>query len=230
MEDTINTASAENTLVEKAQDISLASNISRKRGLDETDEDRPKSCAKKKPGRPANTQEHVGMFTAMAIKERASKLEEEMAEEAARRVRDLTLRATCRRSLDAGRSAEQLVHNLKLAPTADIVAKAQEGVEVLLKIAEVLKNLKGGLRKDVWQAAATLMAANQALSLRAQRAERDTPQGDGGGEEVTLRYEVSRLKRENDLLKEELRLLKERVEGLSKLPPTPERKTPSPKK
>jgi len=67
------------------------------------------------------------------------------------------------------------------------------------------------------------------LSLRVQRAEGDTPQGGGGGEEITLRYEVARLKRENNLLHEELRLLK-RVEGLTKLPPPPERKTPSPKR
>jgi hypothetical protein len=47
------------------------------------------------------------------------------------------------------------------------------------------------------------------VSLRAQRAEGDTSQ-DGGDKNSALRYEVSRLKRRNEVLGEEVRFLKKR--------------------
>jgi len=161
----ISISSVDNAFKNSTPDLSQVGDISHKR--EASDEGRPIAHAKRRPGRPPDNPAHLGKFTAEKMKERAFIREEEKAEEAARGVCDPVLRATCKRSLDARRSAEEMGHELKLAPTADIAARAHEEVEVLLKVAQLSKNLQGGLRKDIWEAAATLMAANQALSLRA---------------------------------------------------------------
>jgi hypothetical protein len=100
------------------------------------------------------------MFIAAAGKELVSKVEDNKAEKTARRVRDLNLRATCERSQDVRRRAEDMGYEMRMAPTADITAQAHEGIEALMKVAEVSKNLQSGLRKDLWDAASTLFAAN----------------------------------------------------------------------
>jgi hypothetical protein len=92
-----------------------------------------------------------------------------------------------------------------------------------MKVAKVSKNIKGDLCGDLWEAATTLIAANQALSLRA---EVNIPQ-ERGDDEPALGYEVSRLRRENQILREEIRLLRERMERMNKAP-FPKRSSPPP--
>jgi hypothetical protein len=137
------------------------------------------------------------LFTEEARKKRALRKKEAEAKKAARRVPDPELRATCVRSQDVRRRAEELGYDMKMAPTVEIAARIHEEVKVLMKIAKISKNLKGGFRKKLWTAASILIAANQALSLRMQRAEGDTPQG--VDDTSALRYEVSRLKRKNEV-------------------------------
>jgi hypothetical protein len=92
-------------------------------------------------------------------------------------------------------------------------------------VVEVSKNFKGDLKGELWEAATTLLAANQALCLRVQRAEGDTKRipknfpSKRGNNKFVFRYEVSRLRQENERLGEEIRLLKDRMEWMCKTPP-----------
>jgi hypothetical protein len=123
----------------------LAAVGSRKKALDKTGEENltllSPACKKKERGRLAKDLSHEEKFTAAARKARASRKEEEEAKEAARKVRDRGLRATCNRSLDVRRRAEEIGHDMKMDPTADIAAKAHEEIEVVMNVVEVSKNL-----------------------------------------------------------------------------------------
>jgi hypothetical protein len=102
-----------------------------------------------------------------------------MASEDAKQVRNPVIRATCNRSIDVRRKAEDMSHETRMVPTADIAAQTHEDLVVLMKVAEMSKNIGGDLHGKLWGATTTLLTTNQALLLRAKRAERVTPQ-DGG--------------------------------------------------
>jgi hypothetical protein len=70
------------------------------------------------------------------------------------------------------------------------------------------------------------LVANQALSLRAQKTERNTPL-EGESEEAVLHYKVSRLKWENVKLGKEICLLRKMMEEMRRVSlPSPEKKSP----
>jgi hypothetical protein len=62
-----------------------------------------------------------------------------------------------------------------------------------MKNVEAVKSIKGNLKRALWTAATTILATNQALSMRAQKAEGNTPVAEGDNNEADLRYEISRL-------------------------------------
>jgi hypothetical protein len=108
-----------------------------------------KGKKRKEKGRPAKDLSYEGMLTATAQKELVSKVEDEKEEETVRRVRDPSLRASYERSQDVRRRAEDMGYEMRMAPTADIAAQVHEGIEALMKVAEISKNFQSGLCKGL---------------------------------------------------------------------------------
>jgi hypothetical protein len=67
------------------------------------------------------------------------------------------------------KEAEKEDLRMRYDPTADIAAQAHEGLETLMKTVESAKSFKGNLKGALWKTATTLIATNQALSMRPKR-------------------------------------------------------------
>lgn len=162
-----------------------------------------------KRGRPPSTAEYIGL--AVAQEEYNQKLRETMDLENERAVRSLSAGQVFSKM---ERDLERAVDELREAPTADVANLGRGSMAEVLKVANISRNLKGGLVKALKQAAVVGSAATEVLRTRADGTTGESDCSDTTRQLKALKRELESTRREAQQAREEATTAKKEAESL----------------